>query len=106
MSGAGNGDKNLDIGFSARASLEARISTEIPSQSSGRLLDTVTDMFRPFAERRGLKADLIRLQREEVLIEITLLHGSAGERSERHLVRSQARRTYSGRPSSSMRFST
>jgi phosphoglycerate dehydrogenase-like enzyme len=36
----------------------------------------------------------------------TLLHGSAGERSERHLVRGQARRTYSGRPSSSMRFST
>ena len=70
MSGAGNGDKNLDIGFSARASLEARISTEIPSQSSGRLLDTITDIFRPFAERRGLKADLIRLQREEVLIEI------------------------------------
>jgi hypothetical protein len=70
MSGAGNGDKNFDIGFSARATLEAKISTEIPSESSGRLLDTITDMFRPFAERRGLKADLIRLQREEVLIEI------------------------------------
>jgi membrane dipeptidase len=36
----------------------------------------------------------------------TLLHGSPGGRSERHLVRGQARRTYSGRPSSSMRFST
>jgi hypothetical protein len=36
----------------------------------------------------------------------TLLHGSAGGRSERHLVRGQAKRTYSGRPSSSMRFST
>jgi len=36
----------------------------------------------------------------------TLLHGSAGGRSERHLVRGQARRTYCGRPSSSMRFST
>src|SRR5260221_13689122 len=70
MSGAENGDKNFDIGFSARATLEAKISTEIPSDSSGRLLDTITDMFRPFAERRGLKADLIRLQREEVLIEI------------------------------------
>jgi site-specific recombinase XerD len=36
----------------------------------------------------------------------TLLHGSAGGRSKRHLVRSQARRTYSGRPSSSIRFNT
>ena len=37
---------------------------------------------------------------------ITLLHGSAGGHRERHLVRGQARRRYSGRPSSSMRFST
>jgi hypothetical protein len=59
-----------DVGLSARASLEARISTEIPSQSTGRLVDAITDLFRPFTERRGFKADLIRLQREDVLIEI------------------------------------
>jgi hypothetical protein len=37
---------------------------------------------------------------------LTLLHGSAGGRCECHLVRGQERRTYSGRPSSSMRFNT
>jgi hypothetical protein len=70
VSGADKGKVELDVGLSARASLEAKISTEIPSQSSGRLVDAITDVFRPFTERRGLKADLIRLQREEVLIEI------------------------------------
>jgi Abortive infection alpha len=69
-----SGDKDpkvtVDIGLGAKASLEARVTTEIPAQSTGRLLDTFTDMIRPFAERRGLKADLIRLQREEVAIEI------------------------------------
>ncbi len=67
---ASKGKVELDVGLSARANLEAKISTEIPSQSSGRLVDAITDAFRPFTERRGLKADLIRLQREEVLIEI------------------------------------
>lgn len=33
-------------------------------------MDAITDLFRPFSERQGLKADLIRLQREDVLIEI------------------------------------
>lgn len=46
------------------------IKTEIPKESSGRLIDALTDIIRPFSERRGLKADQIRLQREEVLIEI------------------------------------
>jgi len=70
VSDADKGKVELDVGLSARASLEAKISTEIPSQSTGRLVDAVTDVFRPFAERRGLKADPIRLQREDVLIEI------------------------------------
>jgi hypothetical protein len=60
----------IDIGVGAKATLSASVSTEIPTASSGRLLDAITDMFRPFSERRGLKADQIRLQREEVLIEI------------------------------------
>lgn len=70
MSGEKNPKIAVDVGLSAKASLEAKISTEIPAQSTGRLLDAVTDIFRPFSERRGLKADLIRLQREDVLLEI------------------------------------
>jgi hypothetical protein len=72
MSRSGNDDPKLkvDVGLKASASLEARVSTEIPAQSTGRFLDAITDIFRPFSERRGLKADQIRLQREEVLIEI------------------------------------
>jgi hypothetical protein len=60
----------VDIGLGAKASLEAKVSTEIPAQSSGRLLDALTDIIRLFSERRGLKADQIRLQREEVLFEV------------------------------------
>jgi hypothetical protein len=70
MSGENDPKVTLDIGLGAKASLEARVSTEIPAQSTGRLLDTLTDIIRPFSERRGLKADLIKLQREEVAIEI------------------------------------
>ena len=50
--------------------LMVNIKTEIPKESSGRLIDALTGIIRPFSERRGLKADQIRLQREEVLIEI------------------------------------
>lgn len=46
------------------------IKTEIPKESSGRLIDALTDVIRPFTEKRGLKGDQIRLQREEVLFEI------------------------------------
>lgn len=46
------------------------IKAEIPKESTGRLVDAITDIIRPFAEKRGLKADQIRLQREEVLFEI------------------------------------
>lgn len=58
----------IDIAISAKASLE--VKTEIPAQSTGRLVDALTDIIRPFSEKRGLKADLIRLQRHEVAIEI------------------------------------
>jgi hypothetical protein len=71
MSGEEAGSRvDVDIGLSAQASFEAKVSTEIPAQSMGRFVDAITDVFRPFTERRGLKADLIRLQREDVLIEI------------------------------------
>lgn len=53
------------------------INADIPKKSAGKLtesvargLDAFVDMFRPFSEARGLKADNIRLQREEVAIEI------------------------------------
>jgi len=62
---------NVDI--SAGASLKVEIKTEIPPESSGRFLDALTDIIRPFSEGRGLRADQIRLQREYVLIEIAKL---------------------------------
>lgn len=46
------------------------IKANIPSQAVGRLLDALTDAIRPFTEERGLRADEIRLQREDVLLEI------------------------------------
>lgn len=60
----------INVEVSSPISLKAEIKTEIPSESSGRLLDALTDIIRPFTETRGLRADVIRLQREEVLIEI------------------------------------
>lgn len=57
---------NVDIGVGAKAEIKA----EVPTSSVGRFVDALTDMIRPFAEARGLRADQIRLQREDVLIEI------------------------------------
>jgi Abortive infection alpha len=58
----------VSVEIGAKATLE--IKTEIPKESTGRLVDALTDIIRPFSEARGLKADLLRLQREEVAIEI------------------------------------
>jgi hypothetical protein len=60
----------IDVGARAEARLE--IKTRVPSKSSGRLLDALTDIIRPFTEQRGLKADQIRLQREDVAIQIAM----------------------------------
>ncbi|AMD58220.1 hypothetical protein AWN88_08555 [Agrobacterium tumefaciens] len=60
----------FDVGVSAKAELSAQIKTEIPAEASGHFVEMVTDIFRPFSEARGLKADQIRLQREDVLFEI------------------------------------
>src|SRR5262249_3059033 len=58
----------IDLGAKAEAKLE--LKAEVPKESVGRLVDSLTDIIRPFSERRGLRADQLRLQREEVLIEI------------------------------------
>jgi hypothetical protein len=59
---------NLTAGATAEAKFE--IKAEVPSGSVGRFVDAVTDIFRPFSERRGLLADQIRMQRADVAIEI------------------------------------
>lgn len=59
---------NVDIGAKAEAKLA--VETRVPEESSGRLVDALTDLIRPWSEARGLKADQLRLQREEVLVEI------------------------------------
>ncbi len=55
---------SIDLGLGAK--LEGRI----PERSLGRTLDALVDLIRPWTESRGLKADLIRLQREDVALEI------------------------------------
>ncbi len=62
---------SFDVGARAEAKLE--IKAEVPASSTGRFVDAITDLFRPISEARGLKADLIRLQREEVAIKIAKL---------------------------------
>lgn len=64
---SGPGPKvNIDVG--AKATLD--IKAEVPTESAGRFVDALTDLIRPWSEGRGLKGDLIRLQREEVAFEI------------------------------------
>lgn len=58
---------------SRRAISMLKVKAPIPEKSIGRLLDSLVDVIRPFTERRGLKADLIRLQREEVALEVARL---------------------------------
>jgi Abortive infection alpha len=58
----------VKVEFGAKASLE--IKGEIPKESMGGLVNALTDAIRPWTEARGLKADQIRLQREDVLLEI------------------------------------
>jgi hypothetical protein len=57
---------SIDVGL--KASLE--VKAEIPKEDTGRLVAALTDIIRPFTERRGLRADQIRLQREDVLVSI------------------------------------
>lgn len=56
----------IDVGVSAKAEIKG----EVPSSSLGRLVDALTDVIRPFTEHRGLRGDMLRLQREDVMIKI------------------------------------
>jgi len=58
----------IDVGASAKLSID--VKADIPPAAAGRLVDALTDIIRPWSEGRGLRADLIRLQREEVALEI------------------------------------
>jgi hypothetical protein len=58
----------LSVDIAARATFE--VKAEIPKESTGRVLDSLIDIIRPFTEARGLKADILRLQRAEVAYEI------------------------------------
>lgn len=73
----GGSSFNIDIGASAKANLD--IKGEIPSTSLGRAVDAFVDVFRPFTEKQGLKGDMLRLQREEVVLQIARI---ARERAE------------------------
>ena len=64
-------EPGVKVDISSPISFKAGIKTELPKESAGRLVDALVDIIRPFTERRGLKADQIRLQREDVAIEIT-----------------------------------
>jgi hypothetical protein len=65
-----NPDNSVKIELGASAKINFDVKTEIPKESSGRFLDALTELIRPFSERRGLAADRLRLEREQVLYEI------------------------------------
>jgi hypothetical protein len=60
----------VDFGAHIGAEAKFEVKGEIPSSSLGRLVDALTDAIRPFTESRGLRGDQIRLQREDIAIEI------------------------------------
>lgn len=66
MSGGDSGPVKIELG--AKASIE--VKAEVPKEAAGRFVDAITDIVRPWSEARGLKADLIRLQREDVAFRI------------------------------------
>src|SRR5271169_5661654 len=63
----------VTVDIAARAEAKLEVKAEVPAESTGRLLDALTDIIRPFSESRGLRADTLRLQREEVAIQIAQL---------------------------------
>ena len=68
MAGPDESNLPVKVELGAKASLE--IKGEVPKESMGRIVDALTDAIRPWTEQRGLRADQIRLQREDVLLEI------------------------------------
>jgi len=65
MTGQGNNAPG-DFG----ASVNVDIKTELPSTSSGRTLDAITDLLRPISESFGYIGDKIQLRRQTTLLEI------------------------------------
>ncbi len=63
-------DKGVNLDVAAKAELKASVHTEIPRETTGRVVEALLDVIRPFTEERGLKADLVRLQREDVALKI------------------------------------
>jgi hypothetical protein len=61
-------DPNPLDNYGISAKLE--VKTELPSFSSGRTLDAITDLLRPFSEGLGLIGDKIQLRRQKTLLEI------------------------------------
>lgn len=55
---------NIDLG------IKAELKATIPEKSAGKLVDAIMDIIRPLSEWAGLRADLMRLRREDVLLEI------------------------------------
>ena len=62
------GGSPIKVDLGAKLALE--VKAEVPTASVGQFVDALTDIIRPWTEKRGLKADLIRLQREDVAFEI------------------------------------
>lgn len=60
------------VDVSAKAEARFELHATVPERSMGRLVDALTDIVRPFSESRGLRADQIRLQREDVAMEMAL----------------------------------
>jgi hypothetical protein len=63
-----DGHSKVSVDIAAKAIL--KVQAEIPPESTGRALDALVDIIRPFTEARGLKADQLRLQRAEIAYEI------------------------------------
>ena len=70
----------VSVELAAKATLE--VKAEIPKESTGRLIDALVDIIRPFTEARGLKADILRLQRVEVAHEIAKMAKRTAELEE------------------------
>jgi Abortive infection alpha len=68
---AENGESKFPAKFELSAKATLDLKAEVPRESVGKLVDALADAIRPWTEKRGLRADQIRLQREDILLEIT-----------------------------------
>lgn len=63
----------MDIESALGISAKIEVKTEIPTASSGRLVDALTDIIRPVSESLGLLGDKIQLSRQKTLTQIVYL---------------------------------